>query len=43
MFIVYLVPPTLLFIPLFRIIVALGLSNSLLSLIVVYPTLPATP
>ena len=39
MFIVYLVPPTLLFIPLFRIIVALGLSNSLLSLIVVYPTI----
>ena len=43
MFIVYLVPPTLLFIPLFRIIVALALSSSLLSLIVVYPTLPATP
>ena len=39
MFIVYLVPPTLLFIPLFRIIVTLGLSNSLLSLIVVYPTI----
>ena len=39
MFIVYLVPPTLLFIPLFRIIVSLGLSNSLLSLIVVYPTI----
>ncbi len=39
MFIVYLVPPTLLFIPLFRIIVALGLSNSLFSLILVYPTI----
>ena len=39
MFIVYLVPPTLLFIPLFRIIVSLGLTNSLLSLIVVYPTI----
>lgn len=39
MFIVYLVPPTLLFIPLFRIVVALGLNNSLLSLIVVYPTI----
>ena len=39
MFIVYLVPPTLLFIPLFRIIVSLGLSNSLLSLILVYPTI----
>ena len=32
MFIVYLVPPTLLFIHLFRIIVTLGLTNSLLSL-----------
>ncbi len=39
MFIVYLVPPTLLFIPLFRIVVSLGLSNSLLSLILVYPTI----
>lgn len=39
MFIVYLVPPTLLFIPLFRIIVTLGLKDSLLSLILVYPTI----
>ncbi len=39
MFIVYLVPPTLLFIPLFRIIVSLGLKDSLLSLILVYPTI----
>lgn len=39
MFIVYLVPPTLLFIPLFRIIVQLGLRDSLLSLILVYPSI----
>jgi multiple sugar transport system permease protein len=38
-FLVYLVPPTLLFIPMFRIIVALGLRNKLLSLVVTYPTI----
>lgn len=38
-FLVYLVPPTLLFIPLSRIVVALGLNNSLLALIVVYPAI----
>lgn len=38
-FLVYLVPPTLLFIPLFRIVVALGLHNTLWSLVVVYPTI----
>ena len=38
-FLVYLVPPTLLFIPLFRMVVALGLNNSIWSLIVVYPTM----
>lgn len=38
-FLVYLVPPTLLFIPLFRMVVFLGLNNSLWSLIVVYPTI----
>jgi len=38
MFLIYLVPPILLFIPLFRIVVALNLNNSLWSLIVVYPT-----
>lgn len=38
-FLVYLVPPTLLFIPMFRIIVALGLRNNLLSLIITYPTI----
>ena len=39
MFLVYLVPPTLLFIPLFRMVVALGLNDRILSLIVVYPTI----
>lgn len=38
-FLVYLVPPTLLFIPLFRIIVWLGLRNNLASLIITYPTI----
>jgi multiple sugar transport system permease protein len=38
-FLVYLVPPTLLYIPMFRIIVALGLRNNLLSLIITYPTI----
>jgi len=37
-FLVYLVPPTLLFIPLFRMVVSLGLNNSVWSLVVVYPT-----
>ncbi len=38
-FLVYLVPPTLLFIPLFRVVVALGLNNSMWSMVVVYPTI----
>ncbi len=38
MFLVYLVPPTLLFIPVFRIVVMLGLKDSPLALIVVYPS-----
>jgi multiple sugar transport system permease protein len=37
-FMVYLVPPTLLFLPLSRLITQLGLRDSLLSLIVVYPS-----
>ena len=37
-FVTYLVPPTLLFIPLSRVVTALGLSDSRLSLIVTYPT-----
>lgn len=38
-FLVYLVPPTLLFIPMFRIVVSLGLRDSLWALIITYPTL----
>ena len=37
-FLTYLVPPTLLFIPLSRIVSFLGLQNSLWSLVLVYPT-----
>ena len=39
MFLVYLVPPTLLFIPLFRMVVALELNDSIWSLVLVYPTI----
>ncbi|MEX2030665.1 MAG: carbohydrate ABC transporter permease [Anaerolineales bacterium] len=39
MFLVYLIPPTLLFIPMFRVVVALGLNNTIWSLVVVYPTM----
>ena len=38
-FLVYLVPPTLLFIPLSRVVVSLGLNNSLWSMVLVYPTI----
>jgi multiple sugar transport system permease protein len=34
----YLVPPTLLFIPLFRIVAYLGLQNTIWSLVVTYPS-----
>jgi multiple sugar transport system permease protein len=37
-FLTYLVPPTLLFLPLSRIIAMLGLQNSLWALVLVYPT-----
>jgi multiple sugar transport system permease protein len=37
-FITYLVPPSLLFLPLTRVVTALGLSDSLWSLVVTYPT-----
>jgi multiple sugar transport system permease protein len=37
-FLTYLVPPTLLFLPLSRIITMIGLQNSMWSLVVVYPT-----
>lgn len=38
-FLVYLVPPSLLFIPLFRIVARLGLNDSMWSLVLVYPTI----
>ena len=37
-FITYLVPPTLLFLPLSQVVVALGLSDTIWALIVTYPT-----
>ena len=37
-FLTYLVPPTLLFLPLSRVIATLGLQNSMWALVVVYPT-----
>ncbi len=37
-FITYLVPPTLLFLPLSQVVVSLGISDSILALIVTYPT-----
>ncbi len=37
-FLIYLVPPTLLFIPLSRVVVFLDLNNSLWSMVLVYPT-----
>jgi multiple sugar transport system permease protein len=37
-FLTYLVPPTLLFLPLSRIITLIGLQNSMWSLVLVYPT-----
>jgi multiple sugar transport system permease protein len=37
-FLVYLVPPTLLFIPLSRVVASIGLQDSLWSLVVVYPS-----
>ncbi len=38
-FLVYLIPPTLLFIPMFRVVVSLGLNDTIWSLVVVYPTI----
>lgn len=38
-FLVYLVPPSLLFIPLFRVVASLGLRDSLWSLVLVYPSI----
>jgi multiple sugar transport system permease protein len=39
LFLVYLVPPTLLFIPLFRMVVYLGLNDTIWSMVLVYPTI----
>lgn len=38
-FLVYLVPPTLLFIPHSRVVVSLGLNNTLWALVLIYPTI----
>jgi multiple sugar transport system permease protein len=38
-FLVYLIPPTLLFIPLYEIVTMLGAANTVWSLILVYPTI----
>lgn len=38
-FLVYLVPPTLLFIPLYQLVTAFGLANTIWSLVLVYPTI----
>ena len=37
-FLVYLIPPTLLFLPLSRVVTDLGLKNTIWSMVVVYPT-----
>lgn len=37
-FLVYLIPPTLLFIPMTRVVAEIGLKNSMFSMVVVYPT-----
>jgi multiple sugar transport system permease protein len=39
LFLVYLIPPTLLFIPLYQLVTALGLANTIWSLVLVYPTI----
>ncbi len=38
-FLVYLVPPSLLFIPMFQIVAFLGLANTIWGLVIVYPTI----
>ncbi|MFW6097587.1 MAG: carbohydrate ABC transporter permease [Chloroflexota bacterium] len=38
-FLVYLIPPTLLFIPLFRMVVSFGLNDTIWSMVLVYPTI----
>jgi multiple sugar transport system permease protein len=39
LFLVYLIPPTLLFIPLYQLVTFLGLANSIWALVIVYPTI----
>lgn len=39
LFLVYLIPPTLLFIPLYQVVTFLGLANTIWSLVLVYPTI----
>ena len=39
LFLVYLIPPTLLFIPLYQLVTFIGLANSIWALVVVYPTI----
>jgi multiple sugar transport system permease protein len=39
LFLVYLVPPTLLFIPIFRAVVTLGVNDTIWALVLVYPTI----
>src|SRR4029453_17006954 len=41
-FLVYLVPPTLLFLPLSRVVAEVGLQDRLWFLFLVYPSLPVT-
>jgi len=39
LFLVYLIPPTLLFLPMYQLVTFLGLANSIWGLVVVYPTI----
>ncbi|MEJ2665588.1 MAG: carbohydrate ABC transporter permease [Deinococcales bacterium] len=39
LFLVYLIPPTLLFIPLYQVVTTLGLANTIWALVIVYPTI----
>lgn len=39
LFLVYLIPPTLLFLPMYQLVTFLGLANTIWSLVIVYPTI----
>lgn len=39
LFLVYLIPPTLLFLPMYEVVTFLGLANTIWSLVIVYPTI----